>query len=185
MGFALANSCLEFGAEVTLVTGPTQQYLVHPRLDIIRTETAEQMFEAAKRNWPSADIGIFSAAVADYRPKVNETEKRKKGAEEWHLEMVKNADILKWAGEVKTNHQCIIGFALESENVRENATNKLVQKKADMIVMNSIRDKGAGFEVDTNKVALLDKHNNFITFELKSKAEVADDIVQYFVKHLL
>ena len=185
MGFALAESCLNLGAEVILISGPTQQQLVHPRLDIVPVDTAEQMFEATKQKWPNADIGIFSAAVADYRPKVNETEKRKKGAEEWQLEMVKNPDILKWAGAVKTSHQRVIGFALESENVRENAAIKMEHKNADMIVMNSIRDFGAGFEVDTNKVALLDKHNNFTTFELKSKAEVADDIVQYLVKHLL
>lgn len=181
MGFALAEKCLEEGANVILVSGPTQLDLKHPNLELIRIKTAEEMLSKVMEKWKSADIGIFSAAVADYRPKKTAFQKIKKSDEDLEIELVKNPDILAWSGSEKKNDQLLIGFALETDNLFENAKLKLEKKNLDFIVMNSLEDQGAGFSGDTNKISILDNHNNFTSFELKSKAEVAEDIIEYLI----
>lgn len=183
MGFALAQACLNQGAEVLLVAGPTKEQLVHPNLKVLSVVSAAEMLEQVQANWSHCDIGIFAAAVADYRPASIADQKIKKTDDSLQLNLVKNPDILAWAGSEKTDSQLLVGFALETSNVLENATDKLNRKNLDVIVMNTLEDEGAGFGHATNKIALLDAHNNFTNFELKSKAEVASDIVSYLIKY--
>jgi phosphopantothenoylcysteine decarboxylase/phosphopantothenate--cysteine ligase len=128
------------------------------------------------------NVGVFSAAVADYRPRFLADQKIKKSADEFSLELVKNPDILAWVGEHKSDDQQLIGFALETENLIQNATGKLQRKNLDFIVMNSLQDEGAGFGVDTNKVSVLDKNNNLTSFELLPKVELAEKLIQLFSK---
>ncbi len=185
MGFALAGELLKQGATVLLVTGPVDLTLEHPNATVYRVTSAEEMAEKVKAHWKSCQAGIFAAAVADYRPKHREAQKMKKEASDTMvLELVKNPDILAWAGENKKDDQVLVGFALETENLEENAAGKLQRKNLDMIVMNSLGDKGAGFGVDTNKISILDKRNKFETFELKSKTDVARDIIDYLKTYI-
>lgn len=184
MGFSLAKAFLEQGAEVILITGPTQETLSHPNLTIVSIVSAEDLFTQVKQYWELCSIGIFSAAVADYRPEVQVDQKIKKSEEHLQLTLVKNPDILSWAGSVKNETQLLIGFALETTNLLENATDKLKRKNLDIIVMNTLEDEGAGFGYATNKIALLDAHNNFTKFELKSKLAVAKDIVTYLINYI-
>ena len=183
MGFALAQACLNQGAEVILISGPTQETLSHPNLTRISIVSAEELFAQVKEFWETCSIGIFSAAVADYRPEVQANQKIKKSEEHLQLSLVKNPDVLSWAGSVKKDTQLLIGFALETTNLLENATDKLTRKNLDIIVMNTLEDEGAGFGHATNKIALLDAHNNFTKFELKSKLAVAKDIVTYLINY--
>jgi phosphopantothenoylcysteine decarboxylase/phosphopantothenate--cysteine ligase len=183
MGFALAQACLNQGAEVILISGPTQETLSHPNLTCISIVSAEELFAQVKEFWETCSIGIFSAAVADYRPEVQANQKIKKSEEHLQLSLVKNPDVLSWAGSVKKDTQLLIGFALETTNLLENATDKLTRKNLDIIVMNTLEDEGAGFGHATNKIALLDAHNNFTKFELKSKLAVAKDIVSYLINY--
>lgn len=183
MGFALAQACLNQGAEVILISGPTQETLSHPNLTCISIVSAEELFAQVKEFWETCSIGIFSAAVADYRPEVQANQKIKKSEEHLQLSLVKNPDVLSWAGSVKKDTQLLIGFALETTNLLENATDKLTRKNLDIIVMNTLEDEGAGFGHATNKIALLDAHNNFTKFELKSKFAVAKDIVSYLINY--
>ncbi len=180
MGVALAKSFLKRGAEVTLVLGPSKENCEHPNLTLKRVVSAEEMLEMVQKSWKSSDIGVFSAAVADYRPKKNADQKIKKNSDELTVELVKNPDILKWAGENNSAHQVLIGFALETENERVNAKGKLEKKNLDIIVLNSLNDSGAGFAHNTNKIAIFDKHNNSQDFELTSKKVVAENILDYF-----
>ncbi len=184
MGFALAEELLKKGAQVTLISGPTQLEMSHPQLQLVKITDAKQLLDEVQKEWPKSDIGIFSAAVADYRPKEVAKEKIKKSSDVMNIELVKNPDVLKWAGENKSKNQVLVGFALETENVKENATKKLDAKQLDMIVMNTLKDIGAGFGVDTNKISILDKRNNFESFELKSKNEVATDILTYLKNYI-
>ena len=179
MGVALANSFLKRGAEVTLVLGPSKENCVHPNLTLKRVVSAEEMLEKVKEEWKSSDIGVFSAAVADYRPKEKAVQKIKKKSEELTVELIKNPDILKWAGENKSTDQVLVGFALETENERANAKGKLEKKNLDVIVLNSLNDSGAGFAHNTNKIAIFDKHNNSQDFELTTKKVVAENILDY------
>jgi phosphopantothenoylcysteine decarboxylase/phosphopantothenate--cysteine ligase len=183
MGVALAQAFANEGAEVTLITGPIHLKIEFASIHQIQVESAEEMFETVKEYWPRMNGGVFSAAVADYRPKFLAGQKIKKSAEEFTLELVKNPDILAWVGEHKSDDQQLIGFALETENLIENATSKLHRKHLDYIVMNSLQDEGAGFGVDTNKVSVLDKNNNLTSFELKSKADVAVDILETIINY--
>ena len=178
MGFALAESCLNRGMNVILVTGPVQLQLAHPNLTLIRVKSANEMLKAVSENWNSCDFGIFAAAVADYRPQEIATQKIKKKEENLTLELVKNPDILKWASENKNSAQKVIGFALETNNAEENALLKLRNKKLDMIVLNTLENDGAGFQSDTNKITILDKENGKFEFNLKSKKAVAEDIIE-------
>ncbi len=179
MGYAIAEKFLADGAEVVLVSGPTKlPEIKSSQLKTVHVRSANEMLAAVQKEWDSCDFGVFSAAVADYRPAEIADQKIKKAEDEMVLKLVKNPDILKWAGENKTK-QVLVGFALETNNLRENAQKKLEKKNLNFIVMNTLADKGAGFGHDTNKISILDDHNNLRSFELKSKKEVAKDIVDY------
>jgi phosphopantothenoylcysteine decarboxylase/phosphopantothenate--cysteine ligase len=177
MGFALAECAAERGAEVILVTGPTSVTALNSSITRINVVSALQMFDEVQKYWSNCDIGIFSAAVADYRPEKVAEEKIKKKADTLQLNLIKNPDILKWAGENKQPFQTLVGFALETSDILENARFKLISKNLNLIVMNTLKDEGAGFAGDTNKVSILDDHNNLVSFELKSKQSVAKDIL--------
>ncbi|PWL29605.1 MAG: bifunctional phosphopantothenoylcysteine decarboxylase/phosphopantothenate--cysteine ligase CoaBC [Fluviicola sp. XM-24bin1] len=179
MGIALAQNLADRGMQVQLVLGPTKEGIDHERIEVIRVSSANEMLEAVQNRWNDADIGIFSAAVADYRPAVKADQKIKKSEDALQIELVKNPDILLWAGENKKEDQLLVGFALETENLLENGRKKLEKKHLNCIVLNTLQDSGAGFGVDTNKISILDNHNNLQEFELKSKTEVAADIVDY------
>lgn len=183
MGFALAEKALQQGASVILVTGPTALEISHPSLELIKVQSAEQMMEVVKEKWDQCNIGIFAAAVADYRPKQTAPEKIKKESDKLTIELVKNPDILLWAGENKRSNQILVGFALETNDAKKHALAKLSKKNLNLIVANSLEDEGAGFSVDTNKICILDDHNNSMDFELKSKNEVAADILQYILEY--
>ena len=182
MGFELAENMLNRGGEVVLVSGPTQLHLKHKKLKRIDVESAEEMFEVVKLHFPSVDGGIFAAAVSDYRPKNKATQKIKKNNDSMTLELVKNPDILKWAGNNKKNNQWLCGFALETNDAINYGKGKLENKNLDFIVINSLEDKGAGFGVKTNKITILDKHSNQVNFDLTSKKVAADNILNYIIK---
>lgn len=140
------------------------------------------MLLAVQENWKNADIGIFSAAVSDYRPEKMESQKIKKTELDLNLKLLKNPDIISWASENRTPKQFIVGFALETNNALENALNKLESKKMDLIVLNSMEDKEAGFQKETNKITILDKSKRKYDFPVKNKREVANDIIDTILK---
>ena len=177
MGFSLAEEAVKRGAKVILICGPTSQKTDHKNIEIHRVTSAKEMYDEVFKCYEKVDIAIASAAVADYAPKIVAKEKIKKSEEEFTIELVKNPDILKTMGEKKT-HQFLVGFALETQNEEENAKSKLQKKNLDMIVLNSLRDEGAGFQKDTNKVKIL-THSEQKEFSLKSKDEVAKDILDF------
>ncbi len=177
MGFSLAEAAANMGAEVTLVTGPTNLVTSHPNIHRVNVETAEEMYQQCMCVQETQDIMIMSAAVADYTPANPAPEKIKKTEGQLTLELSKTKDILASIGKVKRHDQILVGFALETEHERENALKKLHNKNADMIVLNSLRDKGAGFGTPTNKVFMITKDEQTIESDLKSKAEIARDIL--------
>ena len=180
MGFALANRAKELGADVTLVAGPVS--LESPKgINRINIRTAKDLFEICKASYKSQDIIIMAAAVADYTPKSVSEVKIKKKAKDWTIELEKTTDVLKWVGEQKLSKQFLVGFALETNNELENAQKKLEKKNLDFIVLNSLQNKGAGFKHDTNQITIVTRENKIINFELKSKDEVAKDILQQVV----
>ncbi|MDU0371682.1 phosphopantothenoylcysteine decarboxylase [Hymenobacter endophyticus] len=179
MGYALAETFAAEGAEVLLISGPTN--LPDPsnaRIQTVRVQTAQEMYEAAVVEAAAADVWVFAAAVADYRPAQVAEQKIKKAGETLTLELVKNVDIAAELGKTKRPEQFSVGFALETENEHAHALGKLQRKNFDMVVLNSLRDAGAGFRHDTNKVTLLDADGRITTFELKAKTDVARDIVR-------
>jgi phosphopantothenoylcysteine decarboxylase/phosphopantothenate--cysteine ligase len=182
MGFAIAEALANAGAKVTLVTGPTQLTLSHPDIDIKNVTSAADMFEACKEVFPTTDISVLSAAVADYRPATVADQKIKKKDNDLTLQLVKTHDIAAELGKQKKNGQFIVGFALETENEEQNAMKKIEAKNFDLIVLNSLNDKGAGFGHDTNKIKLIDKKGEVFEFSLKNKKEVATDIVNAIVQ---
>ncbi len=182
MGFALAQIALDFGAQVHLITGPTALDMSHEHLTMQRVVSAEQMYQGALEVYSKADIVIAAAAVSDYRPKHQFNQKIKKTEDHLTLELVKNPDILKTLGEQK-KQQFLVGFALETNNEVENAKQKLLKKNLDMIVLNSLQDKGAGFKKDTNRISIITK-TDFSRFDTKSKDKVAFDIFQSIFEHI-
>ena len=176
-GVLLADACAARGAQVILVTGPTHQRVNDPRIQVIRVQSALEMKAEVEKHWPTAKVGIFSAAVADYRPAHPATEKIKKKSDDLTIELVKNPDILAWAGQTKTSVQFLIGFALETQNEIKNAQGKFERKNLDLLVLNSLRDKGAGFGYDTNKVTFIQHNNKITNFELKEKTSIMEDIL--------
>ncbi len=183
MGFALAEEAASRGAEVILISGPSHEIAHNKSIKRFDVQTALEMMEEVYHHYDTADIAIMSAAVADFRPKEVAQQKIKKGAvEAFSIELVKNPDILKSMGQNK-NNQYLVGFALETQNERANAKKKLKEKNLDLIVLNSLQDKGAGFQVSTNKVHLIDGKNPVQSYELKSKREVAKDIFDYILAH--
>lgn len=179
MGFALAQALADAGADVELVTGPTSLKIDHPRVKVTRIESAREMYAAATEVFPHCNGAILSAAVADYRPSECADHKLKKnGSEGMHLDLVQNPDILATLGTMKTDKQTLVGFALETDNEEANAQHKLEKKNLDYIVLNSLRDAGAGFGVDTNKVTIISRNGNRKESPLLSKKEVAQLIVE-------
>jgi len=175
MGIALANEAVRQGAEVHLILGPSTEKNIHSQIHLHRVVSAQQMYEAAVIEFSTCDIAILAAAVADYTPETVASEKIKKKGGNLSLTLVPTVDILASLGKIKTT-QTLIGFALETENEVANAQTKLEKKNLDAIVLNSLRDAGAGFGTDTNKVTFITKETQ-ITFPLKSKEEVAKDIL--------
>lgn len=175
MGFELAESAAERGAEVILITGPTALETRHTGITLKRVTSAAEMYETAHTHFSDMDYVISAAAVADYRPREVAEEKIKKKEEDMVLSLVKNKDILASLGALKED-QFLVGFALETENELENAQKKLQNKNLDAIVLNSLRDEGAGFGGNTNKITYIGKKTGIKSFELKTKAEVAEDI---------
>ncbi|MCL3850811.1 bifunctional phosphopantothenoylcysteine decarboxylase/phosphopantothenate--cysteine ligase CoaBC [Parabacteroides sp. GYB001] len=178
MGFALAEACAAQGAEVTLIAGPVSLTTTHPNIHRVDVESAEEMYEAAMAVYPEADAGILCAAVADYRPEVQAGEKIKRESKgDIMLHLVPNKDIAAFLGAIKREGQVLVGFALETNNEATNAESKLKRKNLDFIVLNSLRDAGAGFRCDTNKISIIDNKGEVASYPLKSKQGVATDIV--------
>jgi phosphopantothenoylcysteine decarboxylase/phosphopantothenate--cysteine ligase len=184
MGYEIAKVFLNQGAEVTLISGPTKEKLTHKHLIIHSIQTADEMFNRVKSAWKSMNFGVFTAAVADYRPESPKEQKIKKNENTMTLNLVKNPDILAWAGENKSQNQKLVGFALETNDAEKHGFDKLKRKNLDFIVVNTLEDKGAGFGVDTNRIKIIDKSNKLISFELKPKDKVALDIVNYLKENL-
>lgn len=182
MGFDIAMEAANQGANVTLVTGPSHFKIDHPNVTLIRVQSAQQMYDACHAVYNEVDVVIASAAVADYRPKNVADQKIKKNDETFIIELEKNPDILASLGKIKKN-QFLVGFALETENEIEHAKQKIKKKNLDLIVLNSLNDEGAGFGKPTNKVTFIDKDFNIFPQELKSKEEVAKDIIAQIIKH--
>lgn len=182
MGFALAEAALQKGAEVTLISGPTRCALEHPNLKLIGIQSAAQLLEKVQEHWPKQDLGIFAAAVADYRPSEVADQKIKKKEDELILRLVKNPDVLAWAGANRSEKQCLVGFALETINGLEYAQEKLLKKNLDAIVLNEMGEKGVGFGTDTNRVQLIAKNNKITRFELQSKADTARGLLEALIE---
>lgn len=176
MGYELANECASRGAKVILVSGPSHEKISNAQIELIKVQTAEEMYQACIKVFEKCDVAIMSAAVADYSPKVKAQQKIKKNDTEYNLELTKTRDILQSLGSQKTN-QILVGFALETENEIENGFAKLEKKNADFIVLNSLNDEGAGFSHDTNKVRILFKNKTVKEYSIKSKKEVSVDII--------
>ena len=183
MGFSIAEELAKRGAKVILISGPSSLKPNHQNIEIFRVTSAKEMFDEVFKHFENVDVAIASAAVADYAPKEVAKEKIKKNDENLTIELVKNPDILKTMGERKTQ-QFLVGFALETQNEEENAKGKLEKKNLDMIVLNSLRDEGAGFKNDTNKIKIL-TNSELKEFNLKSKKEVAKDILDFVEEQLL
>lgn len=178
MGFEIAKAAEKLGAEVTLVSGPTCQKLSHyssiKRIDVM---SSEEMYQKVTEHYQNTDIAIMAAAVADYRPETVSKTKIKKNEESFSLPLLKNKDILLELGKTKSN-QFLVGFALETNNEEENALTKLNKKNLNMIVLNSLQDKGAGFSYDTNKITILDNKGGIEYFDLQTKEKVAENILK-------
>ncbi|MFC4219985.1 bifunctional phosphopantothenoylcysteine decarboxylase/phosphopantothenate--cysteine ligase CoaBC [Flagellimonas marina] len=183
MGFELAKKAANLGAKVVLVSGPTSLDVNHNSIELIRVISAQEMYEACHNHYNRTDIAICAAAVADYRPKNPAQEKLKKKDGGLNIELERNPDILLSLGEKKT-HQFLVGFALETENEVENAKGKLQRKNLDAIVLNSLKDDGAGFGGTTNKITFIDKNLKIKTFGLKTKPEVASDIWEEIISKI-
>ncbi len=182
MGFAIAEELANKGANVILIAGPSQMQLKHKNITRIDVQSADQMLKASLKHFKKADIAILSAAVADYTPEIVSAHKIKKSGATMQLKLKKTIDILKELGLLKTKKQLLIGFALETENEVPNAKKKLVAKNLDFIVLNSLKNKGAGFSVDTNQVQIIHKDGKINKFGLKAKSAVATDIVDQLIQ---
>ncbi len=182
MGIDIADEAANKGAEVILVCGPTHLRPKNERVELIRVESALEMYDACLQNFDSVDVVVAAAAVADYRPKEVHQQKIKKKEEELQIELVKNPDILASLG-AKKQHQFLVGFALETQDEIHHATQKLLRKNLDLMVLNSLNDEGAGFEKPTNKVTFITKQQEVFPQPLKSKELVAKDIIQQIIKH--
>lgn len=176
MGIAIANECARRGAEVELVLGKFIE-VSNGNIKVTKAQTAAEMYSACVNSFAAVDIAIMCAAVADYTPVAVATEKIKKNESTFNIQLKKTDDILKKLGALKTEKQILVGFALETQNEKENAIMKLKNKNADFIVLNSMKDAGAGFGYSTNKITIFDKGGNEFSFDIKSKEEVAEDII--------
>lgn len=182
MGIAIAEKLADAGATVRLVLGPTHLKTTHPAIETVRIQSAQEMFEACTAVFPQTDISVLAAAVADYRPKVFSETKIKKKDDDLSLELAKTVDIAANLGRQKRPGQLLVGFALETNDEATNAQLKLEKKNLDFIVLNSMRDAGAGFGHDTNKVSFLRRDGSRTDFDLKQKTDVAADIVTEIIR---
>jgi len=182
MGIALAIEAANNGASVNLVLGPTHLECNHANITVYKVITASQMHEQVNAHFSTTDIGIFAAAVADYKPVFAAKNKIKKSDSNLNISLEKTVDILAEMGSKKNDNQFIVGFALETDNEVENTKDKLKRKNLDMIVLNSLNNKGAGFQHSTNKITIIDKANNISNFELKYKSEVAKDVIDKIIE---
>ena len=182
MGIALAIEAANKGALVSLVLGPTHLECNHTNIKVYKVITSSQMYEQVNTYFSTSDIGIFTAAVADYKPNIVSENKIKKSDNNLNISLEKTVDILAEMGSKKSDKQFIVGFALETDNEVENAKDKLKRKNLDMIVLNSLNNKGAGFQHNTNKITIIDKANNISNFELKDKSEVAKDVIDKIIE---
>ncbi len=182
MGIAIAHALHERGAEVTLVMGPSPISLSSNGISVVRVTTAEDMYKACTALFDNADLAVMAAAVADYSPVSKASEKIKKSDDTLVVELTKTKDILKSLGEKKKENQVLVGFALETNDEEKHAKEKLQKKNADMIVLNSLKDEGAGFGHDTNKITIFEKKGGQFSFDTKSKSEVAKDIVDTIIR---
>ncbi len=182
MGYSLAEEAASRGATVELVSGPTHLSISHPAIKLTKVTSAEEMYRAVTAKFSAADVTIMSAAVADYKPEQVAEQKIKKSSESPKIKLVPTKDILAELGKQKKNSQLLVGFALETNDEISNAEKKLKNKNLDFIVLNSLKDKGAGFGHQTNKVFILDKNKNITHFDLKPKKEVAVDIIDKIVE---
>jgi len=180
MGVAIAEELATRGAEVQLVLGPSEVG-VDKNISIKRVISASEMYDECMKNFGTYDIIVMAAAVADFTPEIKSTEKIKKAGNEFSLKLLKTKDILSKAGEIKSEKQTLVGFALETINEKENALEKLSKKNADLIILNSLKDQGAGFGHNTNKITIFDKNGKEYKFPKKSKKEVANDIVNTII----
>jgi len=178
MGYAIANAFAMAGAQVTLISGPTNLKVTDTGITVVPVETADEMFHATEEYFAVSDLAIFSAAVADYTPGQVADQKIKKQGDNMTLDLVKTKDIAGTFGKIKKPGQLVIGFALETENELEYASEKLLRKNLDFIIVNSLQDDGAGFAHDTNKISVIDKEKNTHHFSLKAKDKVAQDILE-------
>jgi phosphopantothenoylcysteine decarboxylase/phosphopantothenate--cysteine ligase len=184
MGFALAEQFAEQGAEVLLITGPTCLNHKHPSIQRINIMTAQEMFAETMNAFPQIDITVMAAAVADYTPSVVADKKIKKRESRFSLDLRKTTDILAELGKIKSEKQYLVGFALETDNEKENAIQKLQNKKLDLIVLNSMKMPGAGFKTATNQIIIITKDGREMVGSLKGKDEVAHDIIQFVTQEL-
>ena len=182
MGVALAEEFAKRGAQVILILGPSNVE-VSSQVNTIKVTSAQEMYDACIKDFPGMDIAVMAAAVADYMPQHASSEKIKKTADDLTLDLKKTNDILKEMGRQKNKDQIVVGFALETNNEKENALSKLENKSIDLIVLNSLNNEGAGFGTDTNKIAIFDKQGNEFHFETKSKKLVAKDIVNTIIQY--
>lgn len=182
MGFALAEECARRGAEVILITGPVQQQAYHSHITRIDVESASGMYEEAMKHYPTVDAGILCAAVADFTPEAVADKKIKRVGDELDLRLKPTRDIAAALGQVKSAGQKLVGFALETNDEQQNAEGKMQRKNFDFIVLNSLKDAGAGFRHDTNKITIIDRQGK-TEYPLKPKAEVASDIIDFLIHH--
>ncbi len=181
MGYAIAEELASRGAMVYLVSGPVSVLAVNEKITVIPVESAEEMYNQSIHYFPFCDAAIMTAAVADFTPAISASEKIKRGKENWKIELKPTRDIAGTLGSLKKENQVLVGFALETNDEENNAQRKLEKKNLDFIVLNSLNDAGAGFRGDTNKITIIDKRNNHQSFELKTKKEVAVDIVEKLI----
>ena len=182
MGFEIAKAAANLGAEVILITGPTHESVSHSLIQVSKVTSAQEMYDHVHQHFYEVSIAVLSAAVADYKPKYVSDQKIKKSDTSFTIELEKTKDILASLGKIK-KQQYLVGFALETNNELENAKSKLASKNLDLIVLNSLKDEGAGFGVSTNKVTFITKSQEVIKMELKSKSEVGQDLIQQILKH--
>ena len=177
MGVALAETAAAMGAKVNLILGPGSVQPSQPGIDVTNVISANEMYEESMKNFPNSDCAIMAAAVSDFEPEKANDQKVKRGKEDLVIRLKPTRDISRSLGKIKKRGQLLIGFALETQNEVENARKKMAKKNFDFIVLNSLGDPGAGFGYDTNKISIIYKDNNIQQFELKSKTDVARDIL--------
>lgn len=184
MGYAIAEECAKRGADVTLISGPVKLEVNHPNIKRIDVESAEEMYDSAHQCFTDTDVAVLCAAVADYTPlKKSDVKMKRENESNLKIELVATKDIAASLGSVKKDSQMLVGFALETNNEEANAKDKLERKNLDFIVLNSLNDKGAGFKCDTNKISIIDRQRR-TDYELKSKSEVANDIIDRIVEQM-